>query len=220
VIGAITLPQGLVAICVFASKPAVYQLTTILETDELSVQGGLIVSYWKADSFSDKARSRISWNIAMNDGKVYCWAVPCDDTRIETQLLNPELGFERYALIGELCYLGNSSLWMNGASTNENEVAIGQFNSSFGCNLFAGQRSRTVAVPGMSDESVASLHVSSCIVGPPPFTQMLFVSFLILATKAISRQANASDDEVMRSYFEVRQKHLVYCYLFAFVELI
>lgn len=92
--------------------------------------------------------------------------------------------------IGEFFYLGHSSLWMNGASTNENEASIGPFNKAFGCNLFAGQRSRKIMIPSSVDEFFASLHVSNCIVGPPRFTSMLFISFLSLASKTYNSRAH------------------------------
>jgi hypothetical protein len=60
---------------------------------------------------------------------------------------------------------------MNGASMNENEIAIGHCSKSFVCNLFARQHSRIIA--GVS-QSISSLHVSDCIVGLLPFTLVLY----------------------------------------------
>ncbi len=37
----------------------------------------LYVSYWAAGSVSSCRGSRIAWNVAQNDGEVYCWSVPC-----------------------------------------------------------------------------------------------------------------------------------------------
>jgi hypothetical protein len=114
--------------------------------------------------------------------------------------------------IGEFCYLGNSSLWMNGASTNENEASIGPLNKTFGCSLFAGQRSRKIMIPSSVDEFIASLHVSHCIVGPPRFTSMLFISFLSLATKTYNFSANIGSfngHNVSQSSSEVQLHYLL-----------
>jgi hypothetical protein len=58
------------------------------------------------------------------------------------------------------------------ASMNENEIAIGHCSKSFVCNLFARQHWRIIA--GGVSQSISSFHVSDCIVGPLPFTLVLY----------------------------------------------
>jgi hypothetical protein len=184
IIGAATSSGGLIAVCVFESKPTVY-LPLINESNEGSET---IVLYRKADSFSDGRSSHIAWNIATSGGEVYCWIVPCaypeeeGNPNLESiQLSHSDLNLKQHPAIGELCHLGSSSLWMNGASTSENEVAIGQY--------FAAQDSRKLAV---ANRSISSLHVTNCIVGPPPFTPRLYMAFLSIAIG--DRQVSSSHE--------------------------
>lgn len=91
------------------------------------------------------------------------------------------LGIEQHPLFGDFCHLGLSSLWMNGATTSERELALGPFiPQSFGSTLYAGQRSRKNIVPSKSG-ATTSFHVSNCIIAPPQFTPVLFVSFLVMS---------------------------------------
>lgn len=179
IIGAVTTSQGLVAVCLSESKPVTYQHLMVNSSGRFE-PSGLIVSYHQADQFSSKKRSVIAWNIANNDGGVYCWAVPCfntadkenEDTSVTS---HDDLDLKQHHMIGSFCYLGESSFWMNGASTNENEIAIGHCSKAFACNLFARQRSRYITCVS---QSISSIHVSDCIAGPPPFTSVLYSLFL------------------------------------------
>ena len=178
------MSQKLIAICAFDSMPVVYH--------SLSEDPGacsLIVSYQKAhlSTSANENGSLVAWNIAKNDGRVFCWSVPCITLDSEK---NTKSSLHQSAA-GELYDLGSSALWMNGASTNDNEVSIGQC-KSFGCNLFTGQRSRKINV---SDHSVSSLHISNCIIGPPPFTSTLYVSFMNLVLRK-----NCSSNEYYRQH--------------------
>ncbi len=92
-------------------------------------------------------------------------------------------GIEQNPIFGEFCYLGTSSLWMNGAATSEREVALGPIiPQSFGSTLYAGQRCRMKIAPSDPGD-MTSFHVSNFTVAPPRFTPFLFVSFLILSLK-------------------------------------
>ena len=109
-------------------------------------------------------------------------------------------GLEKHSIIGDICYLGRTSLWMNGATNTEHEVAMGPFRpSAFGCTLYAGQRSRR-CLTRTDQSAVSSYHVSNCSVGPPHFTPFFFNSFLSLSSSSnadcewqlINRQGNNS----------------------------
>ncbi|KAL7542795.1 hypothetical protein ACHAXR_012401 [Thalassiosira sp. AJA248-18] len=214
IMGIVTVFQGLVAVCVNQTGPILYR-PSLLENASigrcrLGYRKSLIVSYW----VSGTNGCRVAWNIAKNDGKVYCWSVPCRNSEFDHQssvelnvrrnlsdaldvmvrgtqldifwactstqedhctVLLP--GLEKHSILGEICDLGRSSLWMNGAMTSEREVAMGPF-GPFGCVLYAGQRSRK----NSSLPDLKSFHVSSCIVAPPQFTPFLFISFLSLSS--------------------------------------
>ena len=84
VIGIVTVFQGLVAVCVGQNGPTLYrpsllEKSTAIDESSLGQRKGLIVSYWMSDTISSKNGCRIAWNIAGNDGKVYCWSVPCNN---------------------------------------------------------------------------------------------------------------------------------------------
>ena len=103
------------------------------------------------------------------------------------------LGIEMHPTLGEFCYLGLSSLWMNGAATNEREVALGPFiPQSFGSTLYAGQRCRKPTSP-FGPAAVTPFHVSNCIVAPPQFTPFLYLSFLTLSLES----SRGNDDRQM-----------------------
>ena len=87
VIGIVTLFQGLVAVCINETGPIMYR-PSLLEDATIrercvGQRNGLLVSYWLSGTISNKNGCRVAWNIAQNDGKVYCWSVPCrnDDSR-------------------------------------------------------------------------------------------------------------------------------------------
>ena len=82
VIGIVTVFQGLVAVCVSQNGPTLYrpsllEKSTTIDESSLGHRKSLVVSYWMSDTISSKNGCRIAWNIACNDGKVYCWSVPC-----------------------------------------------------------------------------------------------------------------------------------------------
>ena len=186
------MSQKLTAICAFDLKPIVYH-SLIEDQDEDTCS--LLLSYQKAhlSTGANENGSRVAWNIAKSDGRVFCWSVPCVTLESKKNLdctQSHTLCMQQPAT-GELYDLGSSALWMNGASTNDNEVSIGQC-KSFACSLFAGQRSRKITLSG---HSVSSMHISNCIVGPPPFTSMLYVSFMNLVLKK-----NCSTTEYYRQH--------------------
>lgn len=154
-----------------------------------STNNSIVASYWMSDSLSsDDSCGRIVWNIAKNDGKVYCWEVPCTSSRINTESnqLKPPMLPENYIKIG------HASLWLNGATLNGNDIALGAFLSNdFGCTLYAGQSSRAIS-PNSDANYIFSFHVSNCIIGSPQFTPVLYISFLHLA-KMNSMATRASD---------------------------
>ena len=154
-----------------------------------STNNSIVASYWMSDSLSsDDSCGRIVWNIAKNDGKVYCWEVPCTSSRINTESnqLKPPMLPENYIKIG------HASLWLNGATLNGNDIALGAFLSNdFGCTLYAGQSSRAIS-PNSDANYIFSFHVSNCIIGSPQFTPALYISFLHLA-KMNSMATRASD---------------------------
>jgi len=174
------MTQGLIAACIHETESPSYRC--LLDDPKTN---SLIVSYQEADSFSDECGSRIAWTIVKNDGGVYLWVVHCSSiksrkNRKVSHFSDTEIDLSLHSDIGDICYLGSSSLWMNGASTNENEIAIGNCSKKFPCNLFAGQHSRTVTV---ANQSISSLHISNFIVGPLSFTPVLYKTFLILMIK-------------------------------------
>ena len=71
---------------------------------------------------------------------------------------------------------------MNGAATNENEIALGPFSPLiFSCTLYAGQRSRKIPLPALLNsgvDSMRSFYVSNCVISSPPFAPLLYLSFL------------------------------------------
>ena len=177
--------HGLVALCVRQEGSSLYRPSLLGRARD--GRHPLLVAYWVAASSSSRHGSRIAWNIAQNDGEVYCWSVPCrnpDTPAIASQDESSSeilLGIEKHPIFGEFCYLGRSSLWMNGAATSEREVALGSFVPlSFGATLYAGQRCRKKSSPS-NTVVMASFHVSNCIVAPPQFTPFLFLSFLSLS---------------------------------------
>lgn len=195
IIGAVTISGGLVAASLSESKSPIYQPLT-------EGSSNVVVSYHKADHFSAGKRSLIAWNIAKNNGEVYCWVVPCSSVEHKMnadniQKLHTELGLKLYSEIGQLCYLGESSLWMNGSSTTENEIAFGQCTNPFACNLFAGQRSRNITTSG---PPISSFHLSNCIIGPPPSTSLLYLSLLTLATKVQDCSTGSSNKVSQQKY--------------------
>lgn len=85
VIGVVTLFQGLVVACVnqeglILYRPSLLESGNIHEC-QVGHKKGLVASYWVSDSFSSTSGCRIAWNIAKNDGKVYCWSVPCTNAQ-------------------------------------------------------------------------------------------------------------------------------------------
>jgi len=186
VIGIMTLFQGLVAVCVNQTEPILYRPSLLSNTREGC---HFIVSYWMAGMISSINGTRIAWNIVQNDGSAYCWSVPCKSahdsiSRVQTGII---AGVEKHSILGEICGLGSSSFWMNGASTSDHEVAMGPFCSDFfASTLYAGQRSRMNSSIPSSVAPLTSFHVSNCIVAPPPFTPFLYVLFLTLSSESSS----------------------------------
>ena len=83
VIGVVTIFQGLIGICVDRTGPIIYR-PSLLENVYNSIddchQGhrkSIIVAFWVSGNFSSRHDCRVAWSIAKNDGKVYCWSVPC-----------------------------------------------------------------------------------------------------------------------------------------------
>jgi len=205
VIGVATLFQGLVAVCISPSGPTLYRPSLLKKSiiDESSSMGcrkSLIVSYWVSGTITNEKSCRIAWNIAKNDGKVYCWSVPCRTMKCtlsgqnqSSQYHSP--GLEKHSVIGEICHLGQSSLWMNGATNSEREISLGPYRPlDFGCVLYAGQRSRKSPSP----EGPASFHVTSCTIGPPQFTPFLYVSFLEVSSSS-SADSGGNDTNTILS---------------------
>ena len=88
---------------------------------------------------------------------------------------------------------------MNGATTSEREIALGPFcQSTFGCTLYAGQRSRK-SLSRSDAEGLNSFHVSNCTVAPPQFTPLLFISFLSLSP---SSENGEGHDELAREHIK------------------
>ena len=103
-------------------------------------------------------------------------------------------GLEKHSVIGEICHLGQSSLWMNGATNSEREISLGPYRPlDFGCVIYAGQRSRKSSSP----EAPASFHVTSGTISPPQFTPFLYVSFLEVS----SSSSTDSGEDVSNSSF-------------------
>jgi hypothetical protein len=158
-----------------------------------STNNSIVASYWMSDSLSsDDSCGRIVWNIAKNDGKVYCWEVPTN-SRINTESnqLKPPMLPKNYIKIG------HTSLWLNGATLNENDIALGPFLSNdFGCTLYAGQSSRAIR-PNSDANDIFSFHVSNCTIGSPQFTPALYISFLHLAkmNSMTTRESDVIIDE-------------------------
>ena len=150
-----------------------------------STNNSIVASYWMSDSLSsDDSCGRIVWNIAKNGGKVYCWEVPCTNSRINTECnqLKPPM------LPKNCIKIGHASLWLNGATLNGNDIALGPFLSN---TLYAGQSSRAIR-PNSDANDIFSFHVSNCIIGSPQFTPALYISFLHLA-KTNSMATRESD---------------------------
>lgn len=215
IIGAITMSRGLVAIALFQSKPTIYESLTLDSTEDTALSNPA-VSYHKADVFSDGTQSCIAWNIAKSDGTVYCWVVPCsfnfedsDNSTSSIQFVCNDLDVKQHRLTGQFCHLGASSLWLNGASTNENEIIIGQCTNMFACNLFAGQRSRKITT---SNQSTSALHVSNCIIGPPQFTSLLYLSLLI---PTMTEQHHSIGKKVRIKVISCILSHRLYLSLFS-----
>ena len=145
----------------------------------LSTNKSIVASYWVSDR---ACRDRIVWNIAKNDGRVYCWAAPCySSSSSNLNQMTAQTLLEKHALIGDIYYLGRSSLWQSGSTLNGNEVALGPFLSThFSCTMYSGQSSRTIR-PKSDVKDIISFHVGNCVIASPDCTPSLFFSFLNLA---------------------------------------
>jgi len=209
VVGVTTLFQGLVAVCISPSGPTLYRPSLLEKSmiDKFPSMGcrkSLIVSYWVSGTITNEKSCRIAWNIAKNDGKVYCWSVPCRTMKCtlsgqnqSSQYHSP--GLEKHSVIGEICHLGQSSLWMNGATNSEREISLGPYRPlDFGCVLYAGQRSRKSPSP----EGPASFHVTSCTIGPPQFTPFLYVSFLEVSSSSDDSGGNETNAILLRDHIK------------------
>jgi len=208
-VGVTTLFQDLVAVCISPSGPTLYRPSLLEKSilDESSCMGhrkSLIVSYWVSGTISSEKGCRIAWNIAKNDGKVYCWSVPCTTMKCTLLGQNQSLqfhspGLEKHSVMGEICHLGQSSLWMNGATNSEREVSLGPYRPlDIGCVLYAGQRSRKSPSP----EGPASFHVTSCSIGPPQFTPFLYVSFLEVSSSSADSGGNETNAILSRDHIK------------------
>ena len=178
-IGITSLCHGLCVACVNHSGPTLYKSSllehiSIASDCTLGTKKSIVVSYWISDL---TCPGRIAWNICKNDGKVYCWAAPCYSDSAQAHNQMPE----KQSMIDEICYLGRSSLWQNGPTLNENEVALGpSFTNQFSCTMYSGQSSRTIRL--QSDvKAILSFHVGNCVITAPHYTPSLFLSFLNLA---------------------------------------
>ena len=148
----------------------------------------IISSYWMSGVSSS---DRIVWNIAKNDGKVYCWAAPCCSSSLIRSRTTSSSPLENVSMMGEIQYLGLSSLWQNGSTLNGSDIALGPFLSAqFCCTLYAGQSSRKIR-PKRDMGSILSFHVSNFVITAPHYTPSLYLSFLTLA-KQDSHNRNES----------------------------
>ena len=177
-IGITSLCQGLCVAYVNHSGPTLYKPSLLEHSNiasdcSLGTRKSIVVSYWISDL---TCPGRIAWNISKNDGKVYCWAAPCYSDSAQANQMP-----EKHSMIGEICYLGRSSLWQNGPTLNENEVALGPFfTNQFSCTMYSGQSSRTIRL--QSDvKAILTFHVGNCVIAAPHYTPSLFLSFLNLA---------------------------------------
>lgn len=110
-------------------------------------------SWTKADSFSTVISHQKS-----NNAEPHC------------------IGMERFDSLGVVHHIGQCSLWMNGAATNEDEIATGPFYSPLmSSTLYSGQMARKI------NQTITSYHISDCVVAPPPETPTIFLSFLKIA---------------------------------------
>jgi hypothetical protein len=185
VIGITTIFQGLIVVCVSKAEQVLHRTSTLGNKTTCSGRcvgdkRSLIVSYWKSCAVLNDRGCYIAWNVADNEGRVFCWLVPCTTSAARVA--------SHGSVIGETYYLGRSSMWRNGASTNENEIALGAF-SPYGCTLYAGQRSRSINL--QRSEGSTAFHVGNCILTSPSTTPVLFVAFLNIVS---NRGSDASDD--------------------------
>jgi len=162
-------------------QPSLLERSNITSDCSIGMKKSIVASYWISDL---TCRGRIVWNIAMNDGKVYCWAAPCYTSSSSTRNQLAALSsLEAHYLIGEISYLGPSSLWQNGSTLNGSEVALGPFLSThFSCTMYSGQSSMSIRSKSDFDiKSILSFHVGNCVIAAPSYTPSLFLSFLNLA---------------------------------------
>ena len=109
VIAIVTIFQGVVAVCVNQTGPIIYR-PNLLEKATIGEgcvgRKGLIASYWISGAFSSANGCRIAWNVALNDGKVYCWSVPCNNAE------SNQLNIERNKVRGICCCFSSLS-WIS-----------------------------------------------------------------------------------------------------------
>ncbi len=159
-------------------KPSVLEPSNIAIDCSLGTKKSIIASYWISDL---TCPGRTVWNISKNDGKVYCWAAPCcTGSTLAHNQVAVESSAGKQSMIGDVCCLGHSSLWQNGSTLNENEVALGPFLSHFSCTMYSGQASRTIRLQSDA-EAILSFHVGNFFIAAPHYTPSLFLSFLNLA---------------------------------------
>jgi len=208
VIGITSLCLDLCVACVNHTGPILYKPSMLKENNtesdcSLGTKKSIIASYWISDV---TCPGRIAWNISKNDGEVYCWVAPCfiDSTQARNQMTS-QSSLEKHSMIGEICCLGRSSLWQNGSTLNENEVALGPFLSNhFSCTMYSGQSSRTIRLQN-DVKAILSFHVSNCVVAAPHYTPSLFLSFLNLAKQgptSYKSQPNR-DDSFEKNYIRM-----------------
>ncbi len=187
VIGITSVLHDLCVACINHTGPILYKPSLLdpinsVSDCSLGTKKSIVASYW----VSDTCPGRIVWNISKNDGKVYCWAAPCYTgcTPAHNQIA-AESSAEKQSMIGDICCLGRSSLWQNGSTLNENEVALGPFLSHFSCTMYAGQTSRTIRLQS-DTKAILAFHVGNYIIAAPHYTPSLFLSFLNLAKRDLS----------------------------------
>jgi len=205
VIGITSLFLDLCVACVDHTGPILCKPSLLERHNSIGTKKSIVASYWISDQ---TCGGRIVWNIAMNDGKVYCWAAPCYSSSSSTHSqMIAQNSPEKHALIGEICYLGRSSLWQNGSTLNGSEVALGPFLSTrFSCTMYSGQSSRTIRPrTGIDIKAILSFHAGNCVVAAPSYTPSLYLSFLNLAKQdPVSNESEPNIiDSIEKSYIRM-----------------
>jgi len=191
-LGVTNIFEGLIAANVDCDGPIIHcPVTNGANTIVDDRSAPLIAAFWLIGNVKHFRNNNLYnvWSIGKNDGTNCSWTVPCDQSWTKADSFSKVIsqkrsnnaephcgGMERFDSVGVVHHIGECSLWMNGAATNEDEIATGPFYSPLmSSTLYSGQMARKI------NQTITSYHVSDCVVAPPPETPTIFLTFLKIA---------------------------------------